>query len=42
MTGGYLARPEPSGLADLIEIILDKAGKAADPVTPDRTDTPHR
>lgn len=24
MTGGYLARPEPSGLADLIEIILDK------------------
>jgi hypothetical protein len=24
MTGGYLARPEPSGLADLVEIILDK------------------
>lgn len=22
--GGYLARPEPSGLADVIEIILDK------------------
>ena len=24
MTGGYLARPAPSGLADVIEIILDK------------------
>ena len=24
MTGGYLARPTPSGLADVIEIILDK------------------
>lgn len=24
MTGGYLARPAPSGLADLVEIILDK------------------
>ena len=22
--GGYLARPEPSGLADVIEVILDK------------------
>ena len=24
MSGGYLARPSPSGLADVIEIILDK------------------
>jgi gas vesicle structural protein len=24
MTGGYLERPAPSGLADVIEIILDK------------------
>ena len=24
MTGGYLSRPAPSGLADVIEIILDK------------------
>ena len=24
MTGGYLERPEPSGLADVIELILDK------------------
>ena len=24
MSGGYLARPTPSGLADVIEIILDK------------------
>jgi hypothetical protein len=24
MTGGYLSRPSPSGLADVIEIILDK------------------
>ena len=24
MTGGYLSRPSPSGLADVIEIVLDK------------------
>src|SRR6478736_6637874 len=24
MTGGYLSRPAPSGLADVIEIVLDK------------------
>ncbi len=24
MTGGYLERPAPSGLADVVEVILDK------------------
>jgi hypothetical protein len=34
--GGYLARPAPSGLADVVEIVL--AERAVDAVTPGAKD----